>query len=107
MVGKGEAIFSDLSFYKIVKVKRKINEYVMIRILQFFIPTKKLIMFKASTLPPKKSPAITQHLIYHLKGMKIKTMFWEMQVNQNVKLFLKNVFSTINLLSSFYVSIGL
>ena len=42
----------------------------MIRILQFFIPTKNLIkIFKAPTLPPaKKSPAITQHLIYRLKG---------------------------------------
>ena len=73
-------MFSDLNFYKIVKVKRKVNENVMIRILQFFIPTKNLIkMFKAPTLPPKKSPAITQHLIYHLKGMKTRTlMFWEM-----------------------------
>ena len=80
MVRKGEAMFSDLNFYKIVKVKRKVNENVMIRILQFFIPTENLIKtFKAPTLPPKKSPAITQHLIYHLKGMKIKTlMFWEM-----------------------------
>ena len=73
-------MFSDLNFYKIVKGKRKLNENVMIRILQFFIPTKNLIkMFKAPTLPPaKKSPAITRHLIYHLKGKKIKTlMFWE------------------------------
>ena len=109
LVGKGEATFSDLNFYKIVKIKRKVNENVMIRILQFFIPTKNLIkMFKAPTLPPKKSPAITRHLICHLKGMKIKTlMFWEMQVNQNVKLFLKNLFSTINILNSFYVSVGL
>ena len=63
-------MFSDLNFYKIVKVKRKVNENVMIRILQFFIPTKNLIkIFKAPTLPPaKKSPAITQHLIYRLKG---------------------------------------
>ena len=73
-------MFSDLNFYKIVKVKRKVNENVMIRILQFFLPTKNLIkMFKAQTLPPKKSPVITEHLIYQLKGMKIKTlMFWEM-----------------------------
>ena len=55
MVGKGEATFSDLNFYKIVKIKRKVNENVMIRILQFFIPTKNLIkMFKAPTLPPAK-----------------------------------------------------
>ena len=48
-------MFSDLNFYKIVKVKRKVNENVMIRILQFFIPTKNLIkMFKAPTLPPTK-----------------------------------------------------
>ena len=77
MVRKGEAMFSDLNFYKIVKVKRKVNENVMIRILQFFIPTKNLIkMFKAPTLPPKKSPAITRHLIYHLKGMKTKTLMF-------------------------------
>ena len=63
-------MFSDLNFYKIVKVKRKVNENVMIRILQFFIPTKNLVkMFEAPTLPPaKKNPAITGHLIYHLKG---------------------------------------
>ena len=63
-------MFSDLNFYKIVKVKRKVNEDVIIRIIQFFIPTKNLIkIFKAPTLPPaKKSPAITQHLIYRLKG---------------------------------------
>ena len=55
LVGKGEATFSDLNFYKIVKIKRKVNENVMIRILQFFIPTKNLIkMFKAPTLPPAK-----------------------------------------------------
>ena len=55
LVGKGEAMLSDLNFYKIVKVKRKVNENVMIRILQFFIPTKNLIkMFKAPTLPPAK-----------------------------------------------------
>ena len=73
-------MFSNLNCYKIVKVKRKLNENVMIRKLQFFIPTKNLIkMFKAPTLPPKKSPAITRHLIYHLKGMKTRTlMFWEM-----------------------------
>ena len=74
-------MFSDLNFYKIVKVKRKVNEDVIIRIIQFFIPTKNLIkIFKAPTLPPaKKSPAITRHLIYHLKGMKTRTlMFWEM-----------------------------
>ena len=48
-------MFSDLNFYKIVKVKRKVNENVMIRILQFFIPTKNLIkIFKAPTLPPAK-----------------------------------------------------
>ena len=28
-------MFSDLNFYKIVKVKRKVNENVMIRKLQF------------------------------------------------------------------------
>ena len=69
-------MFSDLDFYKIVKVKRKVNENVMIRILQFFIPTKNLIkMFKAPTLPPaKKSPAITRHLIYHLKSMKTRDL---------------------------------
>ena len=56
MVRKGEAMFSDLNFYKIVKVKRKVNENVMIRILRFSIPTKNLIkMFKAPTLPPKTS----------------------------------------------------
>ena len=33
-----EIIASDLNFYKIVKVKRKVNENVMIRKLQFFIP---------------------------------------------------------------------
>ena len=74
-------MFSDLNFYEIVKVKRKVNENVMNRILQFFIPTKNLIkIFQATTLPPtKKSPATTLHLIYHLKGMKRRTlMFWEM-----------------------------
>ena len=74
-------MFSDLNFYKIVKVKRKVNVNVMIRILHFFILTKNLIkIFKAPTLPPaKKSPAITQHLIYHLKGMKRRILvFWEM-----------------------------
>ena len=75
-------MFSDLNFYKIVKVKRKVNVNVMIRILQFFVLTKSLIkMFKAPTLllPKKKSPAITRHLIYHLKRMKTRTlMFWEM-----------------------------
>ena len=105
LVGKGEAMFSDLNFYKIVKVKRKVNENVKIRILQFFVPTKNLIkMFKAPTV----SPAITRHLIYFLKGMKTRTlMLWEMQVNQNVKLFLKILFSAINILNSFYVSVGL
>ena len=29
MVRKGEAMFSDLNFYKIVKVKRKVNVNVM------------------------------------------------------------------------------
>ena len=78
MVRKGEAMFSDLNFYKIVKVKRKINENVMIYQQKIFIPTKNLIkMFKAPTLPPaKKSPAITRHLIYHLKGMKTKTLMF-------------------------------
>ena len=48
-------MFSDLNFYKIVKVKRKLNVNVMIRILQCFILTKKLTkMFKAPTLPPAK-----------------------------------------------------
>ena len=32
-------------------------------------------MFKAPTLPPaKKSPAITRHLIYHLKSMKTRDL---------------------------------
>ena len=54
-----------------MKLKRKVNENLMIRILQFFTPTKNLIkMFKTPTLlPAKKSPAITRYLIYHLKGM--------------------------------------
>ena len=48
-------MFSNLNFHKIVKVKRNLNENVMIRKLQFFIPTKNLIkMFKAPTLPPTK-----------------------------------------------------
>ena len=48
-------MFSDLNFHKIAKVKRKVNENAMIRILQFFIPTKNLInMSKAPTLPPAK-----------------------------------------------------
>ena len=48
-------MFTDLNFYEIVKVKRKVNENVMTRILQFFILTKNLIkMFKAPTLPPAK-----------------------------------------------------
>ena len=66
-------------------------------------------MFKAPTLPPtKKSLAITRHLIYHLKGTKTRIlMFWEMSVSQNVNLFLKKLFSTINILKSFYVSVGL
>ena len=68
LVGKGEAMFSDLNFYKIVKVKRKVNENVMIRILRFFIPTKNLINIFQTT-PAKKSPAIIRHLINHLKGM--------------------------------------
>ena len=55
MVAKGEAVFSNLNFYKIVKVKRKLNENVRIRKLQFFMRTKNLIkMFKAPTLPPAK-----------------------------------------------------
>ena len=68
-------MFSNLNFYKIVKVKGKVNENVKIRILRFFRPTKNLIkMFKA----PSVSPAITQHLIYFLKGMKTRTlMLWE------------------------------
>ena len=38
-----------------MKVKRKLNVNVMIRKLQFFIPTKNLIkMFKVPTLPPAK-----------------------------------------------------
>ena len=108
LVRKREAMFSDLNFHEIVKVKRKVDVNVTIRILQFFILTKNLIkMFKAPTLPPaKKRPAITQHLIYYLKGMKTRTlMFWEMQVNQNVKRFLKNLFSAINILNSFYGSV--
>ena len=48
-------MFSNLNFYKIVKVKRKLNQNVMIKKLQFLIPTKNLIkMFKAPTLPPAK-----------------------------------------------------
>ena len=48
-------MFSNLNFHKIVKVKRNLNENVMIRKLQFLIPTKNLIkMFKAPTLPPSK-----------------------------------------------------
>ena len=48
-------MFSNLNFYKIAKVKRKLNQNVMIRKLQFLIPTKNLIkMFKAATLPPSK-----------------------------------------------------
>ena len=48
-------MFSNLNFYKIVKVKRKLNQNVMIKKLQFLIPTKNLIkMFKAPTLPPSK-----------------------------------------------------
>ena len=48
-------MFSNLNFYKIVKVKRNLNENVMIRKLQFLIPTKNLIkMFKAPTLPRSK-----------------------------------------------------
>ena len=81
LVRKEEAIFSDLNFNKIVKIKGKVNENVMIRILQFFIPTKNLIkIFKAPTFPPaKKISAITGHLIYHLKGMQTRTLvFWEM-----------------------------
>ena len=55
MVATGEAVFSNFNFYKIVKVKRKLNENVMIRKLQFFIPAKDLInIFKAPTLPPAK-----------------------------------------------------
>ena len=55
MVAKGEVMFSDLNFYKIVKAKRKLNENVMIRKLQFFVPTKNLIkMLKAPTLPLAK-----------------------------------------------------
>ena len=48
-------MFSNLNFYKTVKVKRKVNVNVMIRILQFFVLTKNLIkMFKAPTLPLQK-----------------------------------------------------
>ena len=48
-------MFSDLNFHKIAKVKRKVNENVMIKILHFFISTKNLIkMFQAATLPPAK-----------------------------------------------------
>ena len=35
-------MFSDLNFYKIVKVKKKVNENVMIGILQFFAAKKVL-----------------------------------------------------------------
>ena len=56
MVAKGEAMFSDLSFYKIVKVKRKVCDDQKIAIF-YIIVTKKLIkMFKAPTLPPVKKP---------------------------------------------------
>ena len=41
MVRKGEAMFSDLNFYKIVKVKRKINENVMIYQQKNFYTNKK------------------------------------------------------------------
>ena len=38
-----------------MKVKRKVNVNLMIRILQFFVLTKNLIkMFKVPTLPPTK-----------------------------------------------------
>ena len=48
-------MFSNLTFYKILKVKRNLNENMMIRKLRFFIPTKNLIkMFKAPNLPPAK-----------------------------------------------------
>ena len=57
-------------------------------------------MFKPPALPPaKKRPAITWHSIYLLKGMKTRTlMFWEMQVNQNVKLFyfLPSIYWTVS-----------
>ena len=103
-------MFSDLNFYKVVKVKGKVNENVMIRILPFFIPTKNLIkMFKAPTLPPTKKKACDNPTFdlslekYENKDLDV----WEMQVNQNVKLFLKNLFSTISILNSFYVSVGL
>ena len=74
LVGKGEAMFSDLNFDKMVKVKRKVNENAMIRILQFFIPTKNLIkIFKAPTLPlAKRSPRYTLLLlrsIYYCIGI--------------------------------------
>ena len=74
-------MFSNLNFHKIVKVKRKLNENVMIRKLQFFIPTKNLIkMFKAPTLPPaKRKSCDNRTLIYHLEDMKTRIlMFWEM-----------------------------
>ena len=48
-------MLNDFNFNKIVKVKRKVNVNVMIRILQFFVLTKNLIkMFKVPTLPPAK-----------------------------------------------------
>ena len=96
-------MFSNLNFYKIVKVKRKLHGNVKIRKLQFFMPTKNLsrCLKHRLYLRQKESPAITQHLIYHLKGMKTSIlMFWEMQVSHNVKRFLKNLFSTINILNS-------
>ena len=67
----------------------------MIRKLQFFIPTKNLIkMFKAPTLPPtKKSPAITRHLICHLKGMKTRTLvFGRCRWIKTQNFFLKTCF---------------
>ena len=64
-------MFSDLNFYKILKVKRKVNKNVMIKNYNFLCQIKKNLikMLKAPTLPPaKKSPVINPHLIYRLKN---------------------------------------
>ena len=49
-------MFSDLNLYKILKVKRKVNENVMIKNYNFLYQIKKnsIKMLKAPTLPPAK-----------------------------------------------------
>ena len=48
-------MFNNLNFYKIVKVKRKLNQNMMIKKLQFLTPTKNIMkVFKAPTLTPSK-----------------------------------------------------